>query len=221
MPLTTPEDHILPQDVSAIYLQAAHYVDSDHPRVKAFVEETISAEQSPKERAIALFLKVRDHFRYSPYAVRLEPEQLKASVILEGRKTYCVPKAIVLAAAARCAGIPARLGFADVCNHLSPPGLIEVMGTEIFAFHGYCEMFLHGRWYKTSPAFNASLCHSLGLPPLDFDGEHDALLHAYDAQGEQYMEYLHDYGTFADLPHEMMLDAWKRHYPHLFPLSES
>ncbi len=211
----------LSQEECDLYLSAGVFVDSDHPKVRAFVEDTITPDQSPKDRAIALFHKVRDHFRYNPYAVRLEPEQMKASVILESRKTFCVPKAIVLTAAARAAGIPARLGFSDVRNHLSPPGLLEVMRTEVFAFHGYAEMWLGGHWVKGSPAFDQNLCLGLGLAPLDFDGEHDALLHAYDAEGSRYMEYLHHYGSFADLPHAVMIAAWKHHYPHLFPIPEA
>lgn len=215
------QDVLLSEEERALYLRSGVFVDSDHPRVCEFVMETITSDQSPKDRAVALFRKVRDHFRYNPYAVRLEPEQMKASVILTHRKAFCVPKAIVLTAAARAAGIPARLGFSDVCNHVSPPGLLEVMRTEVFAFHGYTEMWLGGRWVKGSPAFDQNLCLGLGLEPLDFDGEHDALLHPFDAEGARYMEYLHHYGSFADLPHDVMIAAWKRHYPHLFPPIEA
>jgi hypothetical protein len=30
------------------------------------------------------------------------------------------------------------------------------------------------------------------------------------------MEYVHDYGSFDDVPLELMKSEMKRHYPHLF-----
>lgn len=35
------------------------------------------------------------------------------------------------------------------------------------------------------PTFHAELCARFGVPPIDFDGEHDALLHAFDRRGRQ------------------------------------
>jgi hypothetical protein len=29
------------------------------------------------------------------------------------------------------------------------------------------------------------------------------------------MEYVHDYGTFADVPFPLMISEWKKHYPAL------
>jgi len=43
------------------------------------------------------------------------------------------------------------------------------------------------------------------VAPLDFDGTHDALLHPYSGDGSQYMEYVTDRGTYADLPLKEML----------------
>jgi hypothetical protein len=47
-----------------------------------------------------------------------------------------VPKAAVLAAVARAAGIPARLGYADVRNHMSTERLRQTMKTDVFVWHG-------------------------------------------------------------------------------------
>jgi hypothetical protein len=70
-----------------------------------------------------------------------------------------------------------------------------------------------GRWTKASPAFNAELCARFGVPPLDFDGTQDALLHAFAGDGSQYMEYVHEHGVYTDLPLERILAAYRAAYP--------
>lgn len=179
---------------------ATSYLDHDHPRVRDFARDTTRGLTDDAERAAALFAAVRDQIRYDPYALELRPEAMRASAVLDSGRTWCVPKATLLAAAARAVGIPARLGFADVRNHLSTPRLLEVMGTDVFRWHGYTTLFVDGTWRKASPAFDAALCARFGVQPLAFDGRSDALLHAYAAHGERYMEYLVDHGDFADLP---------------------
>ena len=213
VPPPQPQSSIdpLPEDLAPSF-----FLDSDHPDIIAYAHETVGDERDPVKQSILLFRRVRDQFRYSPYAIRVEPEEMRASVILPKSKTFCVPKALVLAAAARVLGIPARLGFADVRNHLAPPGLLELMDTDLFTFHGYAELWLNGAWRKASPAFNHSLCESLRVQTLDFDGIHDAILHPFDGDGNQYMEYVHTHGSFSELPHRLMIDAWKLHYPRLF-----
>jgi transglutaminase-like putative cysteine protease len=127
-----------------------------------------------------------------------------------------VQKAVLLAALARAAEIPAKVGFADVRNHLASPRLVETMKTDVFAFHGFVELHLDGRWVKATPAFDRRLCERHGVHPLEFDGRHDALFHPYDQAGQRHMEYIHQHGTFADLPLELMLETMRRHYPHFF-----
>ena len=137
----------------------------------------------------------------------------RASAVLERRSAYCVPKAVLLTAAARAAGIPARLGFADVRNHLQSERLEAVMQTDLFVFHGYSALWIDGRWVKASPAFNAELCARFGVAPLDFDGRIDALLHAFTGDGRRHMEYVRDRGLRQDLPLDEILTAFAQHYP--------
>jgi hypothetical protein len=108
-----------------------------------------------------------------------------------------------------------------VRNHLSTPRLLELMGTDVFRWHGYAVLYLDGRWLKASPAFNAELCARFGVAPLDFDGTADALLHAYDGRGERYMEYLDDHGDFDDLPFQQLADAMQTHYPDVMQRAEA
>jgi transglutaminase-like putative cysteine protease len=140
---------------------------------------------------------------------------MRASVALEKRAGFCIPKALLLAAAARVEGIPSRLGFADVKNHLNTDRLKQLMQTDVFAFHGYTELYLNNRWVKLTPAFNRSLCERFNVEPLEFDGMNDALLQQADRSGQQYMEYLTDHGQFADLPFDLMIATWMKCYPTL------
>lgn len=194
------------------YICPTFYLDCDHPAIIDFVAATTAPADSPLQRAVSLFYAVRDGYRYNPYAFFLEKEKFKASHTLAAGEGFCVPKAILLTAAARAAGIPARLGFGNVKNHLATTRLKKMMGTDLFVFHGYAELFLNDQWVKATPAFNKSLCEKFDILPLEFDGSTDAVFHPYDKHGQQHMEYVHDYGSFDDFPYELMLSEWGKHY---------
>lgn len=188
------------------------YIDSDHPGIQRFAEETIATPDDPRARAIALYLRVRDEFRYDPYNIDRSPEGFRASWVLEHGRGFCVNKATLLAAVARAAGIPARLGYADVRNHLTSAKLRESMGTDVFTWHGYTELAPEGVWVKATPAFNLTLCEKTGVVPLDFDGRNDSIFHPLAADGSRHMEYLTDHGSFADVPFDQIMAGWAQHY---------
>jgi transglutaminase-like putative cysteine protease len=199
-----------------VYLRPTRYLDADHPEVVAFARDACRNAADPRERAVRLFYAVRDRIRYDPYAAVASPESYKASVTVQRGASFCVPKAILLAAVARCVGIPARLRFADVRNHLATPRLLNLLRSDRFVFHGLTEVQLDGGWLKATPTFNLSLCEKFGVRPLEFDGLSDAVLHPYDRDGKRHMEYLRDRGSFADLPFDELLRAYRGAYPHLF-----
>lgn len=197
---------------SAQTLAPTALIDSDHPAVVAFAAaHAVGADD--RERAVALVLAVRDGFRYDPYRADLSAHGMTASTVLAQGYGWCVPKATLLAAACRAAGIPARLGFADVRNHLSTERMRSNMETEIFYWHGYTEIWLDGAWRKATPAFNLSLCQKFGLLPLDFNGRDDSVYHPFDASGQRHMEYLTRRGSFDDLPLDAILQDFRLHYP--------
>ncbi len=196
------------------YLRPTFALDFEHPAVRAFAEETAGDLATPRERAVALFYAVRDAIRYSPYDVDLSPEAMRASAVLAKGVGFCIPKAVLLSATARAVGVPARLGFADVRNHLASTRLLEVMGgNDVFAYHAFSEFWLDGRWVKATPAFNIELCERFGVKPLEFDGTSDALLHPYDTAGRQHMEYVRDRGSFDDLPLDEIRACFEEMYP--------
>lgn len=197
------------------YLRPTFYIESDHPGVIEYANEVTDHDSNDVDTAKALFYAVRDDIRYDPYKIDLRPEGMRASTALENKYGFCIPKAVLLAASARAKGIRSRLGFADVKNHLNTERLRQIMQTNVFAFHGYTEFFLDGRWVKATPAFNRTLCERFNVQPLEFDGSNDALLQQSDRAGQQYMEYVFDHGQFADLPYDLMIATWEKHYPTL------
>ena len=198
------------------YLQATEFLDFQHPEVAAFAESVVGLAKDPLDKAVALYYAVRDRIRYDPYDLRYSREAMQASSVLARGAGYCVAKAVLLAAVARQQGIPCRLGFADVTNHLSTKRLRDKMGTDLFVFHGYAEMWLEQRWVKATPAFNLSLCEKFAVLPLEFDGRSDSIFHPFDAKGRKHMEYVRERGTFADLPFDLMFSVYAATYPRFF-----
>jgi transglutaminase-like putative cysteine protease len=212
--MKTPAPGADSNDLSS-YRTPGRYVDSDHPAVIAFARRVAAPSMTPREIAVKLYYAVRDEFLYDPYYFDTSVEGLKASHVIEAGRGFCVPKAALLAAAARVLGVPARLGYADVRNHLTSKRLYDMMGTDLFVFHGYTELWLDGQWLKATPAFNRSLCEKAGIRPLEFDGSADSVLHEFDVSGRRHMEYVQDRGAYADLPREELLASWREHYKSL------
>jgi len=186
------------------------YLESTAPEIAALAAEL--RRDTPQATAVALFERVRDGVRYDPTAALDGRDAYRATQVLARGRGYCVQKAVLLAALARAAGIPARLGFADVRNHQSPVWLREAMGTDVFLFHGYVEFFLDGRWVKATPAFDAHSSQKAGVLPVTLDGTNDAMLQPVDPRGHPYIEYLRDRGSFADLPIEELERSFREFY---------
>lgn len=204
------------QDMPAVlrlYLGAGEYVDSDHPDVIARAERLGGG--TPTEQARRIYDFVRDEILYNPYCDYGSPETYRASAVLAAGNGYCVGKASLYAALCRAAGIPARIGLADVRNHLATPRLRELAGDDVFRWHGYAEIHLGAGWVKVTPTFNRTLCEKLDVPTLPFDGRTDALLQPFDAEGRTFMQYLDDYGTFFDVPGKFLRADMLRLYPRL------
>ncbi|WP_418319925.1 transglutaminase domain-containing protein [Piscinibacter sakaiensis] len=211
--MTVSPDKPVPSDGFSPYLNAGRFVDSEHPAVVAFARQQTHPDMSGREMAVALYYAVRDGFRYDPYHFDMSENGLKASRVLASGRGFCVPKAALLAAAARAVRLPARLGYADVRNHLSSPRLLEMMGCDIFAYHGYTELWIDGHWLKATPAFNLGLCQKAGIKPLEFDGTADSIFHEFDTTGRRHMEYLKDRGSYPDVPRKEMIETFQVMYP--------
>lgn len=209
-------ERALSEEEFQIYLRSTQFIDSDSPAVIEFARVTVDDAKTDIEKGVKLFYAVRDRIRYDPYAIGFDPSAYKASAVLAAQIGFCIQKAILLAAVARVVGIPSRLGFADVRNHLTTERLRKLMGTDVFAFHSYTELYLDGKWVKATPAFNRSLCERFKVRTLEFDGKSDSIFHPFDTTGRKHMEYIRDHGSFADFPFEEMVRVFKAHYGHLY-----
>lgn len=198
------------------YLRPGKFMNSDNQTVIEYARNITAGITDKTAIAIALYYAIRDGFKYNPYKIDLRAEALKASSLLKRDYGYCIEKANLLGACARVMGIPSRLGFANVKNHIGTTKFEKILKTNIMVFHGYTELYLNGKWIKATPAFNKELCEKLNVSPLEFNGREDSIFQEYDRKGDKFMEYLHDYGQFPDVPYKLFLQELKKYYPHVF-----
>jgi len=198
------------------YLQESYYFNYNSEEIKTIVEPFKSIKRSVKDNAIELFRYVRDNWFYNPYIISFRKESFKASTIALSQKGHCIYKSILLIACYRAIGIPARLKLAKVKNHLGVERIEKVLKTNILSPHGYVSIYINKTWIDVSPAFNTVICKYLNLETLDFDGENNALLHQFDKKGNICMEYIEEYGHFADVPLEFIRCNAIETYPDFF-----
>jgi transglutaminase-like putative cysteine protease len=197
------------------YLAPSWFIDSDAPQVVALANEIAGSDGDEVGRACRMFYAVRDGIRYTAYHIDLARESLRATNVLAHGTGWCVSKSVLLAALCRAVQIPCRLGYADVCNHMATQNLLDFLGTNVFYYHGFNELYLRGKWVKATVAFNRTLCEKARLAPLDFDGVNDSIYHPFDLAGRRYMEYLRQYEPAADVPYDDLIATFARVYPKL------
>jgi transglutaminase-like putative cysteine protease len=196
------------------YRRPGDLIDSQHPKIIAYASRA-AGEGSDQAKARRIYYAVRDDLRYDPYNTPMKQEAYRASATLAAGHGYCVNKAGLMTAACRAVGIPARVGYADVRNHMTTKRLSDLMGSDVFYYHGYAEVWLDGRWVKATPAFNRELTERFGLKPLDWDAATDSIYHPFDLSGRRHMEYLAYRGVFADIPFEEIRAAFRHYYPRM------
>src|SRR2546429_686372 len=118
------------------YLAPREVIDSGDSGVQEFAGKVTSAAGDDVSRAVKLYYAVRDGILYDPYYGGEARRYFRASDCLRAKRGFCIPKAALLAAGARCPGIPARVAFADVRNHLSTKKL-DRKSTRLNSSHGY------------------------------------------------------------------------------------
>jgi transglutaminase-like putative cysteine protease len=195
------------------YLKSTQIMDTDNREIVNYAMDAIKgADEDPISKAVRLYYAVRDDIWYDPYSPFYLPEHYRASNVLKRGRGYCVGKASLLCTLGRFCGIPSRVGFADVRNHLATLQLIEYLGTDLFVYHGYVEFYLEGKWVKATPAFNIELCKKHNVNPLEFNGREDSLFQSYSIENKQFMEYIEDHGVYADIPVDIIVAGWEKAY---------
>jgi transglutaminase-like putative cysteine protease len=198
---------------SNIYLSPTSIIDCDHQTIVDYANSAIKdAGPDPAAKAVKLYYAVRDVIWYDPYLPFYRPEHYRASNVLKKGRAFCVGKATLLCALGRACGIPSRVGFADVRNHLATKQLLDFLGSDLFVYHGFTEFYLNGRWCKATPAFNIQLCKRHRVIPLEFDGRQDSIFQPFNSDNKLFMEYVADRGAYADIPVEKIVAAWEKEY---------
>ena len=198
--------------------EPTEFFDHTSRTVREFVRRVVPDPRTGTdvERARALYYAVRDGIQYEVYGADLSRRGLRASSIIQRGMGLCVHKAIVYAAATRAAGVPSRLLYADVRNHLASDRLIGLMGGDVFRFHGLNSVFVGGRWVKATPAFSRLMCRLNGIRPVEFDGPSDGVHYLYDRYGRRHLEILQWHGEFDDFPYELVVNGIRSAHPGLF-----
>jgi transglutaminase-like putative cysteine protease len=196
-----------------IYTTPTNIIDSDNPIVIEYANEITSGIHTDHVSiSVALYNRVRDDIIYNPYIAYHRDESYKASNIVKLKKGYCVSKASLLCALGRACGIPSRVGFATVRNHIATKQLIELIGTNKFVYHGFTEFYLNDKWVKATPAFDRLTCIRHRVEPLEFNGTNDSIYQQYNNDQHLFMEYLEFHGSYADIPVSKIMSEFRKTY---------
>ncbi|MFC2122671.1 transglutaminase family protein [Bacteroidota bacterium] len=190
------------------YLRPTPVIDCDDESVKQKAAQLTQGNKNAVEKAINLFRFVRDEIRYNFWNLSDFLEDYRASATMARGEGFCIQKAIVLAALARAAGIPARLQFAVIRNPLASDKIKELLGGDLFVSHGYNELYLEGKWLKVAPTYDRQLCEGKRFVLVEFDGVNHAVLPSCSLDGEPHIEYVLDRGHYDDLPLEEVI-KWR------------
>jgi transglutaminase-like putative cysteine protease len=195
------------------FLAPTEIIDSDNETIVDYAMGAIKdLDDDQISKAVSLYYAVRDPIWYNPYLPFYRPEHYRASNVLRKGQAFCVGKASLLCALGRASKIPSRVGFATVRNHLATKQLLEFLGSNLFVYHGFVEFYLKGKWVKATPAFNLELCKRHKVIPLEFDGHDDSIFHPFNSEKKQFMEYVADHGSYADIPVDEIAAGWEKTY---------
>jgi hypothetical protein len=204
-------------------IRATEFLDHESPAVRRFVADALgdATDGTDVDKAVRLYYAVRDGIRYEVYGADLSRRGLTASGVIERGFGFCVHKSILYAATLRAVGVPSRIVYGDVRNHLASPRLRELVGGDVFRFHSLTSVHLNGAWVRATPVFNKLLCKLYRIRPLDFDGLSDSLYHPFDEHGRQHMEFLRMRGEFDDVPYDVVVNGIRSAHPLLFASSHT
>ncbi len=179
-------------------------IDSDSDLVRSTAQGIVEGCDGPVERSRRIFYFVRDEIKYNFAPLLRSREDWKASKTIERGDGFCQQKAVLFAALARAAGIPAQIAF----QHLKDYKLLGTryepyMPGGVLPFHGLTVLHLQGRWLWEDATLDAELCNRRGYRLVEFSPDEDALLPSTDLKGAPHFEFLGSFGPYPDLPVEV------------------
>jgi len=193
------------------YLRPYPIIDSDNESIRQKSADLTTGKETAEDKAKSLFYWVRDDIKYNPMSLEIF-DDYRASKTLKKGEGFCVEKAAVLAALARAVGIPARLHLADIRNYLLSERMREAVGTNLFSYHGYTELYISGKWIKATAVFDLKMCQANRIIPVEFDAKNDAIFHSHNLDGKLHIKYTADHGYREDVPVDEILADWKQRY---------
>jgi len=107
-------------------------VQSDAPKVVELARDAVGDAEDPWQKAVRLERFVGDYIE----EVSFSQAMATAAEVAESRRGDCTEHAVLLAAMARTAGLPARAAM----------GLVYVAGEGAFLYHMWTEVYVGGRW---------------------------------------------------------------------------
>lgn len=196
------------------FLEPTRLIDYHHPAILAQSTKLTQACQSPAEKARAIFYFIRDEIRYD-FRLKYTPVEYQASHILQAGGGFCTQKAILFCALARSSGIPAGIYFYDIIDHSLTDFFASLLRTRTLFHHGIAALFLDGKWLKYDATLDPQLSIRKNYVLVDFFPDRDCLLPVNTKRGEKHIEYTTDFGLFADVSFEMIMEWMQAGYPHL------
>lgn len=164
------------------YLAATRLCDHDNSWIKQKAEEIIDGVSSSSEKALRVFLYVRDNIRFG-----LAYSRSRASKTLKRGYGECGNKTNAQVALLRAAGVPARFRWAqartEILRHLIPDFVYKHMPPVASHFWGEC--CLNGNWISCDllldkPLYEGMLERGLitanQVPTVDWDGKTNLVL---------------------------------------------
>lgn len=160
------------------YLLPTELVDFSTEIIQKKSIELLKGINTQIEVAIKIYWFVRE-IKYESI-----PLDTKASRVLEINKAECVAKATLLIALLRAVNIPARYHFVSIKRELLE-GLFHpfLLIKPDFGGHGFCEVYLEGRWIKIEALWDTELfkiikekrlnCYDFTSGKFDWDGKTD------------------------------------------------
>ena len=136
LPDATTDDDIIELKASHLkFLKPTPFIESNHPKIRDLVKKIVAVDESPLKKTIKLVDWIDKNIEKRP--VISLPDAL---AVIENRAGDCNEHAVLLAALARAAGIPAKL----------EAGLVYLNGR--FYYHAWNLLYL-GKWITVDPLF--------------------------------------------------------------------
>lgn len=194
------------------YLKPTEFLNFQERELKETIQRVTETSVTDAAKATSIFNFVRDRIPYNPYQNLFNRDIYYAHAVLNSESNFCVPKAVLLTAMCRGAGIPARLRFASIKNSLISEKLFSLMKTDVIHGHGFSEIFINNKWIQATPAFDSVMSVKNGYSIVTFDGEKDSILPARDINGNPHVEYLWYSESFDDFPFKWYTEFVKSKY---------